>query len=99
MGVDEVPPVQFIACPEVNPSPECSTMGERDFDRHPNDAPLEEEAVRASSDGDDEGGELPAIQTLGTGDPIRLYLTQMARVSLLSREEELRLAERIAIAR
>ncbi len=74
-------------------------MGERDIDRHPSHLPPEdEEALRPASEGDEET-ESPSIQSPGTGDPIRLYLTQMARVSLLSREEELRLAEKIAIAR
>jgi RNA polymerase primary sigma factor len=75
-------------------------MGERDIDRHPGNLPLEEEeGTAAPSENDEEVGDIPSVQPSGTGDPIRLYLTQMARVSLLSREEELRLAERIAIAR
>jgi RNA polymerase primary sigma factor len=38
-------------------------------------------------------------QTPRIDDPIRLYLTQMGQIPLLSREEELRLASRIQIAR
>jgi RNA polymerase primary sigma factor len=68
-------------------------MGERDMDRQPYDARDEEEILEPAEE------EASEADSPANGDPVRLYLTQMARVSLLTRDEELRLAERIAIAR
>ena len=73
-------------------------MGERDTDRH-GILPTEEEENLRTPSGDGEEADVPTEDATGNADPVRLYLTQMARVSLLTRDEELRLAERIAIAR
>lgn len=43
--------------------------------------------------------ELEEVQTLpGMDDPVKMYLRQMGQISLLSREDELRLAEKIELA-
>jgi len=74
-------------------------MGERETERRDLVRNEDEEASRLPPDGEEEGDAVSSGRLIGQEDPLRLYLTQMARVSLLSREEELRLAERIAIAR
>jgi RNA polymerase primary sigma factor len=50
---------------------------------------------------EDVGEELSPLESLAklTDDPIRMYLTQMARIGLLSREQEISLAKRIEVTR
>ena len=67
----------------------------------------EKEGSSAGYDDDDEGGfEQPEESESKRGavsekidDPVRMYLTQMGEIPLLSREDELRLAKRIEITR
>ena len=64
------------------------------------------ETIPDEADGETEGSSLetpaeglvPAV-TEGPGDPVRVYLNQMGEIALLTREDELRLAAQIEIAR
>ncbi len=51
--------------------------------------------AEAEANGDDLQAELPKL----TDDPIRMYLSQMAHIPLLSREEEISLAKKIEVTR
>ncbi len=57
----------------------------------------------ASSDDDDDDFDLPSAAPAeshkSSDDPIRMYLSQMAEIPLLSREEEIALAKKIEITR
>src|SRR5207253_7317990 len=68
-------------------------------------APTAEEAVEEAEDEDEEEidlnleAELAEASTKRIDDPVRMYLTQMGEIPLLTREQEINLAKRIEIFR
>src|SRR5213079_1889176 len=66
-----------------------------------------EEAAKAEAEEDEDGeeidlnleAELAEASTKRIDDPVRMYLTQMGEIPLLTREQEINLAKRIEIFR
>ena len=69
--------------------------------RPPHNADAQNGASSEETEGDSAPSlELSPLETVkGSSDPIRMYLTQMAEIPLLEREEEIALAKKIEITR
>lgn len=68
--------------------------GDSEVDSDDGDSPVEAVSGAAAESGDDE--RIPrAAADVGGADPVRMYLTEMGRVALLNREEEVDIAKRI----
>ncbi len=71
----------------------------------PKPRPAEEEAAAVEDEDDDEAldlnleAELAEASTKRIDDPVRMYLTQMGEIPLLTREQEIALAKKIEITR
>ena len=63
------------------------------------DEPTPDELIKAEADTDMEVFQAAAKLPRPSDDPIRMYLSQMAVIPLLTRDEEISLAKRIEIAR
>ncbi|HEY1921174.1 MAG TPA: RNA polymerase sigma factor RpoD [Tepidisphaeraceae bacterium] len=77
----------------------------RSSDKSPKAKPTDEEAAAAEEEDDDEAldlnleAELAEASTKRIDDPVRMYLTQMGEIPLLTREQEIGLAKKIEITR
>ena len=63
------------------------------------DLPDDEADNKADSDSDDSSGNISETEAGRTDDPVRLYLREMGKVELLSREGEIEIAKRIEAGR
>jgi RNA polymerase primary sigma factor len=78
------------------PAAEFFDIAQQADPREPNDAHLHDGEIPGSAA---EAPPAPADVTKWSSDPIRMYLSQMAEIPLLAREEEIALAKKIEVTR
>jgi len=95
--VEETEPAkqkQVVVEEEAEPAESAELQGDDDEESNSEEEEMDEEAIRAEL-----AQALQEAQSRRIDDPVRMYLTQMGEISLLTREEEIRLAKKIETCR
>src|SRR5688500_6633425 len=103
--IDEHDVGDFTSPPPATPAAKGNGSARQGKGKNGKQAPPEEEPIRVVEDVDGEeidlnlDAELAEASTKRIDDPVRMYLTQMGEIPLLTREQEISLAKKIEITR